>query len=1396
MSNKKISQLLSGGALLTTDWYPIRRGNANYYLTGQMVIDACLFDDTQILADIANLQTTKLNLNGSNGPMLGNLDMGAYRITSTGVPSINSHLVNKQYVDTKFLPLSGGTLTGFLTLHSSPVNPLHAATKQYVDQLVASINAGAANTNQLPEGTDGSATGLGTDIDGNRHYFTGARFDARFATKTTDNLSEGAVNKYFTNARFDLNFNAKTTDNLVEGTTNQYFTPNRARTALSAVGPILYNSATGVFTFDNSVLAGVSFGAATRIPYMNGTADDFIYSGGLTYDGTKLTTTQLQVSTYTFPTNNGVSGQFLQTDGNGTLNWANIPGFIDGVGAANQFSYFVDSNTIASDSRFLHEASSANFNILIDNSANPTADNRNQTTIGAVAGFTQYSNSYSQLTLGSYNNGDYSPILILSRGRGDLINPSTYLSGNTLGIFRIGGVDVITGVAAEDFSSGWGQNIIFKSAALGTTTLQEVMRMQPNGKLRIANQYDLPKVDGTVGQVLTTNGAGVTSWGTINMPNIYNTNGTLTANRNVEIDDKTLIFEGQYGTISLRQGNLLTSELSEITNTATSNLIKISNTAMDLYSSINVQQTSISQSVSEISGSSVQTQSYLGVLTQIFDTFGSNLAFSLDITALGLQINNQYTLPKIDGAANEFLKTDGNGHVSWALGPVGPQGPIGLTGADGLRSIMNLSYTGSSLTLGTGTKTLPITTPINNLGWQQGSRIRIWNSATTYMEGQITSNISNPQTTNITVNVDYVVGSGSFTSWYVSITGDTGSVGVNGTDGVDGADAVWNFTGAYNGGVAYAIGDIATYNGQTWYRINSNGGNVGDLPIEGTFWTLLAQKGATGATGPIGPKGLVDVTTTCIEGITTNTDIYAYVDTSSGPYSDAACPNAATNRSTLYAAVNTWYNDYVTANPDFTGNLYIFTVNQPENYLMFPRKIKNGSFSGMIDLDPGVPLPIDVFWINPTTGVASNANAPANWDTAQTGTNPLWVAPTSILFIAFVNESNIGATYDNWEYYTYHGISSTPSLTTDQLQPTLGWTTDHAEFVADYENHWDFFKGVIYPVAATNSGSTNFLLHAYAATTNADISLAGLQTALGANYSAGVYGGVTVGAGSNVYKTANKGLWDYGWTSFLNKTSDGCTISFTSTEFATDLNSILYAVGFDTASIIDSWNSTTGDLTLKGIKSSTLAITTDTGGCIQIESTGGGGGGNPHTLAQVLATGNNAGTYNIDLNNNDLQNVDNTSTTTLNIGSVIADTSHKNLGLNASGRVVQVGNSSNETFVYSFSNILDNLNFFNDGNLQMGWDTPGNDLEVTMLTEPAGNSDLRCLATFNSGTQQNTFITTVGVVYDIYGVGVPAGNELSAIIVSETDLSYPIYEIELYNASSNVTIKVTKTKKI
>lgn len=76
-----------------------------------------------------------------------------------------------------------------------------------------------------------------------------------------------------------------------------------------------------------------------------------------------------------------------------------------------------------------------------------------------------------------------------------------------------------------------------------------------------------------------------------------------------------------------------------------------------------------------------------------------------------------------------------------------------------------------------------------------------------------------------------------------------------------GDPALWNFRGAYSGGDAYAVGDVATYNGETWYRLNANGGNVGDTPSEGTFWTKVASKGSTGPTGSFGDPQVIQAKT-------------------------------------------------------------------------------------------------------------------------------------------------------------------------------------------------------------------------------------------------------------------------------------------------------------------------------------------------------------------------------------------------------------------------------------------------------------------------------------------------------------------------------------------------------
>lgn len=86
----------------------------------------------------------------------------------------------------------------------------------------------------------------------------------------------------------------------------------------------------------------------------------------------------------------------------------------------------------------------------------------------------------------------------------------------------------------------------------------------------------------------------------------------------------------------------------------------------------------------------------------------------------------------------------------------------------------------------------------------------------------------------------------------------------------------FNYTGAYSGGASYAVDDVATYLGSTWIRVDSHGGNVGDVPgLTSPYWDLLASVGETGATGAQGDPGLssslfeyrLDLTSQAVSGI-------------------------------------------------------------------------------------------------------------------------------------------------------------------------------------------------------------------------------------------------------------------------------------------------------------------------------------------------------------------------------------------------------------------------------------------------------------------------------------------------------------------------------------------------
>jgi hypothetical protein len=77
----------------------------------------------------ANYTLTLPNTTGTNGQFLSTNGSGAL---SWGTADVSSRLA-----------LTGGTMTGFITLHAAPTATLHAATKQYVDDnKVIAIDAG------------------------------------------------------------------------------------------------------------------------------------------------------------------------------------------------------------------------------------------------------------------------------------------------------------------------------------------------------------------------------------------------------------------------------------------------------------------------------------------------------------------------------------------------------------------------------------------------------------------------------------------------------------------------------------------------------------------------------------------------------------------------------------------------------------------------------------------------------------------------------------------------------------------------------------------------------------------------------------------------------------------------------------------------------------------------------------------------------------------------------------------------------------------------------------------------------------------------------------------------------------------------------------------------------
>lgn len=89
----------------------------------------------------------------------------------------------------------------------------------------------------------------------------------------------------------------------------------------------------------------------------------------------------------------------------------------------------------------------------------------------------------------------------------------------------------------------------------------------------------------------------------------------------------------------------------------------------------------------------------------------------------------------------------------------------------------------TSLALSVALKSL---TTQSTLAYQVGSRVRLSNDSTHYMEGPVTD--YDATTGEMEVDVDYVVGSGTFTAWNLSVAGDPGDVDLSGDNSWSGSN--------------------------------------------------------------------------------------------------------------------------------------------------------------------------------------------------------------------------------------------------------------------------------------------------------------------------------------------------------------------------------------------------------------------------------------------------------------------------------------------------------------------------------------------------------------------------------------------------------------------------------
>ena len=224
------------------------------------------------------------------------------------------------------------------------------------------------------------------------------------------------------------------------------------------------------------------------------------------------------------------------------------------------------------------------------------------------------------------------------------------------------------------------------------------------------------------------------------------------------------------------------------------------------------------------------------------------------------------TVPGPQGPQGDTGPQGPAGPASTVAGPQGPQGPQGITGPIGPTGANYTNTTSSTSRLMSTGNILFTVNAIN--AYIVGNRVRIFNSTapTIFLEGVIITITGN----DVTVNIDFVNGSGTYNTWRFSLAGEKGQRGDTGPQGTSitfrGSSATVGLLPTAgnlvnDARIVDSDGDLYVWGGSSWTSVGQivgPQGPQGDTGPQGE--SVVGPAGPTGADssvpGPQGPQGL------------------------------------------------------------------------------------------------------------------------------------------------------------------------------------------------------------------------------------------------------------------------------------------------------------------------------------------------------------------------------------------------------------------------------------------------------------------------------------------------------------------------------------------------------------